>query len=93
MTELLDNAVWSRIEALLLDPSIIRAELARLTEDDRTDADLAAVDHEPDFMLLLEQMPMGLEHPGRAAHRAPWGGSSAAVYDTASTHVCEVARI
>lgn len=40
----LDEAVWSRVERLLLDPAIIEREVERLRTEDPTGAALAAVD-------------------------------------------------
>ncbi len=41
---MLDRAVWSKVEAILLDPAIIAAEVAKLREADPVAADLDAID-------------------------------------------------
>ena len=43
-TQVLDAAVWARVEAVLTRPEIIEQELQRLEGDDPTEAELAAVD-------------------------------------------------
>ena len=42
--ELLDDAAWGRVEALLTRPEIVEAELKRLLADDTVAADLAALE-------------------------------------------------
>lgn len=45
---ILDRAVWSRVTQLLTDPTLIAEELARLRQEDPTEADLASVDRQRD---------------------------------------------
>ncbi len=44
MAHVLDTAVWERVAGILKRPETIAAEVARLREDDPTEADLATVD-------------------------------------------------
>ncbi len=44
--DVLDAAVWARVEAILTDPSTVAAEVERLRRDDPTAADLEMIDRQ-----------------------------------------------